>query len=334
MENGPYGVSLFFTVSGFLITNVIAHYPKGLFKPDFRKFYVQRAGRILPLFFLDVVIGSLIWHFTDQNDWKWFCFYNQGIGPDPWFWLTLLTFTFNWIHFFHGRLILYGSQWLVLWSLSIEEQFYFFFPLVLKKTGGVKKLFWTMIFLIVVAFLWRLGAHFYKPHSNVFQKFNSFAVFDQIAFGVLLQLIFDRHGERISRNLFYNLSFCGIGLAMIVYIFLGTDYENTVDGIYAPFVLGLGVFLFLLGGIALPFWGSKNLRVLSLPGKYCYGIYLIHPTVMRFSLPFFLSRSNEYAALLANILICTALAAVSFNFFEMPMNRLIRRKFEKAGLGL
>jgi len=326
LENGPYGVGIFFTVSGFLITNVIANYSKGLYQPDFKKFYIQRAGRILPLYLLDIVVGSLIWLLVDRNDWRWFNSLNQGIGYDPWFWLTLLTFTFNWLHFIHARLILYGGQWLVLWSLSVEEQFYFCFPFLLKKTGGREKLIRLLIGIVVLAFSWRLAAHLLKPKSVVFQNFNSFAVFDQIAMGVLLHLTLERYGESIARLKKFNSVICLMGFAMVVYVLLGTSYESTVDRIYSPFVLGSGVFIFLLGGLHLPLFESKILKPFSLPGKYCYGIYLIHPLVIRLFLYGFLSRAGEYTTLLALIILCTFIAGISYHFFEMPMNRLIREK--------
>src|SRR5579883_3455216 len=49
--NGGYGVTIFFVVSGFVITRLIDAQPRphGLFNPDFRDFYARRAGRILPL---------------------------------------------------------------------------------------------------------------------------------------------------------------------------------------------------------------------------------------------------------------------------------------------
>ncbi|HTC20690.1 MAG TPA: hypothetical protein VK859_07580, partial [bacterium] len=82
----------------------------------------------------------------------------------------------------------------------------------------------------------------------------------------------------------------------------------------------------LLGGIHLAFFQAKALGFFFLPGRYSYGNYLFHIAVL-YTIHSFLWNLNIIAAFLAYIVATTALAALSFHFFETPANHLIRRRF-------
>src|SRR5512146_285122 len=56
-NNNAYGVTIFFVVSGFMITRILDKQPGGLFHPSYRTFYIRRTARILPLFLAMVVVG-------------------------------------------------------------------------------------------------------------------------------------------------------------------------------------------------------------------------------------------------------------------------------------
>jgi peptidoglycan/LPS O-acetylase OafA/YrhL len=131
-NNGNYGVYLFFVVSGFLITNAIHNNPGGLKNPSAVRFYVQRIGRIWPLFFVCLGAGIIIYLFMPSGS----DLYNDyfPIGGDFGFWFCIPTFMFNWFMTFSTAF--YSNHWLLLWSLSVEEQFYFLYPLGLKKLKG------------------------------------------------------------------------------------------------------------------------------------------------------------------------------------------------------
>ncbi|HET9870804.1 MAG TPA: acyltransferase family protein, partial [bacterium] len=57
-RDGGYGVTMFFVISGFLITRTLDLRPGGLFRSTWRGFYSRRAGRILPLFLVDILLGA------------------------------------------------------------------------------------------------------------------------------------------------------------------------------------------------------------------------------------------------------------------------------------
>jgi peptidoglycan/LPS O-acetylase OafA/YrhL len=322
-RKGTDGVFLFFIVSGFLITHVIANNPGGLIKPDMRRFYIQRAGRILPLFLLTVLLGTLLLLFKDHT--RELLFFYGADYENPLFWISLSAFSFNWCLVHERAFDIYGIHWLVLWSLSIEEQFYFIFPAALKKMGSKKRLVLFLILIIAMAFLFRLCSYFCDPGNQRLQQVIPFAVFDLIASGVLTYLVFERYemflvGHKRISSLIFILGFI---LLVVTY---WTSFPGYAERIVGNNSLELGMAGVLLGGIHLPIFDSKYLKLFSFPGKHCYCNYLIHPTILYLIYPL-LHPLNTFLALALYVAMTTGVSAVSYHFFEMPANRWIRKNF-------
>src|SRR6266849_4754306 len=115
---GWAGVDLFFVLSGFLITGILLD-SKG--KPDyFRRFYLRRVFRILPIYYAYLIVFfhvvPVIAHATGR-----LATFEYGRGDEVWYWIYLS----NWRHAVNQNPHLRH-----FWSLSIEEQFYIVWPLV------------------------------------------------------------------------------------------------------------------------------------------------------------------------------------------------------------
>jgi peptidoglycan/LPS O-acetylase OafA/YrhL len=135
---GWSGVDLFFVLSGFLITGILINTKES--RNYFSSFYARRILRIFPLYFLVVFLyfdlalpiahhfGQLIYLTKTFEPWFWFHLSN---------WKVAFTNPAGWLEHF--------------WSLSIEEQFYMFWPLVI---------FWTPRRRIVYVCLLLIGASF------------------------------------------------------------------------------------------------------------------------------------------------------------------------------
>ena len=122
-EFGWMGVDLFFVLSGFLITDLLLVTQKN--KNFFRNFYIRRFLRIFPLYYLVLTVFLVLSpYFFSQQNLNEYTYYNQN---QFWFWAQLQ----NWLFVTKG---LGNSPYLShLWSLAIEEQFYLFWPLLVKK---------------------------------------------------------------------------------------------------------------------------------------------------------------------------------------------------------
>jgi peptidoglycan/LPS O-acetylase OafA/YrhL len=326
--NGRYGVCLFFVVSGFLITRILDSQKAGVFRPRLKNFYVRRVGRILPLFLLSIALGlAMVWISREDPRRFAYCFKLPSDPAAPAFWLPLFFFLFNWAEFFlmaawQGL----GYHWALFWSLAVEEQFYFFYPWILKGLGRQRNLlmFLSATILAGVGWRWMVFKAPWAPNTDF--TFGSFGYFDQIAIGILLYFGQKRWKVFLSRNQGLCVGLAVAGGAGFGWVYLGTSFNDGHDWVYAPTLLAAGLAVFLLGALHLPFFESEWLRAAAWPGKYSYGNYLFHIIVLYFLNAFIISL-NVFAAFLVFAAVSTMIAALSFHCFERPANRWIGNLF-------
>jgi len=327
-KNGAYGVVVFFVVSGFLITRLIDGRGKGLFKPALREFYVRRLARIAPLFFAVVLLGLGVTFLGPPAMPRFrYCFFADPGQFNGGFWLSLFTFTFNWYCAFGAQGAI-GTAWGLMWSLSVEEQFYLFYPLLLRRLGSLGRLWVFLLAVIASGPLWRWAVAVGAPSYAERARFASFGSFDQIAWGALLYIVVKSHGDFFRRRSRLCAAACLSGAALLAAAYFATDPgRNLADNYFAFSLVALGAFLFLLGGLHLPVFGSRFLAPLAWPGKYSYGVYLLHIFVFYFAYPLIVHWQNLPSAYLLFVLFSTGVATLSYRFFEAPANRAVRRAF-------
>jgi len=334
--NGFFGVTIFFVVSGFVITRLIASEPGGLFNPDFKEFYIRRIGRISPLLVLVCLIGIIVISVFPENSQAFaYILKDPNSHLTPAFWASIATFSFNWYQIFSAHIhekYGVGLYWGVLWSLAIEEQFYLFYPFILKSLRNERNLILFLITIIISSPLCgKLFTAVFSDYSAL--EKNSFGNFGFIAIGCLLYLVSIRYKDFLSRNRNKCLQFCFIGLflagAFYWHIYVSVNYwwffwEPPFLTLFAPTFLAFGAFFFLLGGLHLDFFNSKYWSVLGWIGKLSYGGYLYHAFVLYLLWPFFAGR-NEWLDFFIFALVTFGLAELSYRYFEVPVNLFIRR---------
>ena len=157
--NGQYGVQIFFAVSGFLITSTSLRRWGTLSRVSVRDFYLLRFARIAPLLLSLLAVLSIL-HFAHVKD---FVVPTQrgGFGRAL---FAALTFHVNLVlEAWRGYL---PANWDILWSLSVEEMFYFFFPLVCFMLARSKLL---IAFLLTFVLLGPFGRTVFA-HGNAVWK--------------------------------------------------------------------------------------------------------------------------------------------------------------------
>jgi peptidoglycan/LPS O-acetylase OafA/YrhL len=325
-ENGIYGVFLFFVLSGFLITRLADRMPGGLFGFNLRAFYVRRVARIAPLFVLAVGLGFLFWAFTQPGrPASIFCF-NMPAATQAGFWLSLMTFSFNWYCVAHPAFYFsQGFHWILLWSLSVEEQFYLLYPLFLLRVKRLQTLEWTLGILVGLGPLVRWICVRAWPGEALLTSISTIGIFDCIAAGALLYLASKRTKRFLDSNRAASAALCAGGAFVLLTALLGTAADDPGNQIFTPTLLALGLGAFLLGAFSLRGFENKFLGVLGLPGKWSYGIYLLHIVVLFGLWPLLKGRDLlQCGFLYAPALMGTAV--ISFYFFEVPVNLWIRRQ--------
>ncbi|MCW3117691.1 MAG: acyltransferase [Chitinophagaceae bacterium] len=270
--NGKTGVSIFFVLSGFLITLIILSEIKQNGEFNLGHFYIRRILRIWPLYFLVLLIVFVLLPVIDH----FLSISHSTADTRPAYYFTFLS-NFDVLRIFENG----GTDFLpstITWSVAIEEQFYLFWalPFFFIQPAYYKHVF---IFIIGVAFCFRL-IHYNQVYQLYFHSFS--VAFDLAVGGAAAYLCFtDSRIKKMIAEMRDPERLLVIAAGIIVmYLnsWLHSPWINLVLGFAQVFF-----FAFIImdqcfnRSEALKFSRSK---LLSRIGKYTYGIYMLHPLVL------------------------------------------------------
>jgi peptidoglycan/LPS O-acetylase OafA/YrhL len=304
---GNYGVDLFFTLSAYLITELLMRERQMCGVIDVRSFYIRRALRIWPLYFGALFALLICSFFIPQLA--------SARGYLPWFCLFAGNFAMR-----VGALPPLAVA--PLWSVSVEEQFYFLWPLVLRRLTRRGAIHAALV-------LWALGLGFrtFAPLPSGDIIFSTLARLDPIAAGILIAAFLNGSVRIESRIAASTSVTCGALLWTFAYLVSVTVVRNHWLPLAESFI-ALGSAAFLVAAIK----GGGNTvlsnRVLVYLGRISYGLYVFHGAVIMGGIALFGVPSEWFAqaALMALELAATiAFAAASYRWFESPFLKLKRR---------
>ena len=140
LEVGWVGVQLFFVLSGYLITKILLQSKNNSLGYYLKKFYWRRTLRIFPLYYFYVIGISLLYLVLGIP------YYFADIAP------YLFTYTYNYYPLING--LVFDGYFTHFWSLSVEEQFYLFWPLLIffLNPKGLKI---AVLFIIILSPVFR-----------------------------------------------------------------------------------------------------------------------------------------------------------------------------------
>lgn len=310
---GIYGVILFFALSGFLITSILLSERQLTGKIDFKKFYIKRALRIWPLYFLLYALSLLVFNRIDA-----LAFFPNSEKAIEMLDLKSLILIVAIFPNFLASGIPYAAH---SWSIGVEEQFYLFQPAIISLA---KKTFLVMISLtgIILSPEWLAKlAYFFDSHL-LYMITGQAKYFSCIAIGgftACLNICCRDTIDRLIHNritpIILMLTFGGL---MAFEHHLGPGNRGIVDfRIYAAL---FSAIILLVGTSKRRLWLHHN-RALNYIGEISYGIYMFHPMCIGISL--LLINSSPATDPLANILLyllCIGLTLVtsdiSYKYFE------------------
>lgn len=321
--NGQLGVQMFFAVSGFLITSITLRRWGSLSQINLRDFYLLRFARIAPLLLLLLAILSVL-HFTGLHHFV-VTPETGGLGRAL---LAALTFHINVLEAHRGYL---PGNWDILWSLSIEEMFYLFFPIVCRLFGrglfGRGKLI-VAIFLGFVV-LGPFGRTVFAHGNEIWEEYSYLGGMEGIALGCLTALVVSR-----TRFSLRGLQVLGVGGSVIVsasLIFSWQAYRGWPGrtGLNMT-ILGIGTCMFVAATAQTQWKSPRWLVPLLRIGQYSYEVYLTHMFVVFGFFALFLDagRSMRLVPVLfvATILVAGLLGAAVSVFYSEPLNRFLRKR--------
>ncbi len=306
---GRLGVILFFVLSGFLITYLLLLEKRETGRIAIRAFYIRRALRIWPLYYLIVFLGLFV---LPQIPLLHMPVFTDQVADNFWLKLGLFVFMLPNLALVLVPIVPYINQ---SWTIGVEEQFYLFWPHLMKRTQhvlaalvGVILVYWSIrIGLLGLQKLqWgnpALFTHFY----NFFAFFN----IDCMAIGGIAAYIYFEKKESWLRLLYRPGVQLFIGATTLTLILLGAK-------VFYPFYALLFAIIILNGAT-----NQDNIFRLEHPwlnylGKISYGLYMYHSMVIGLLIVLMpkLDFFNDIVLYSASILLTIGISAFSYHLFE------------------
>lgn len=312
---GNFGVTLFFFLSGYLITTLMRLELERTGRVDFKLFYLRRTLRIFPTFYL-VLGGAAIYGWLADT-------------MDPWWLLGQVLHLTNYQVIHGGWTAPIAPNTEVYWSLAVEEHFYLVFPLVFVLFARVlpsHRRPQALLALCALVFLWRCWLVFGTGSAPDRTYLATDTRIDSILFGCVLALWGNpaldksRIAESTWKHVLLPLSIVGL---LITFAVPHRGLRET----FGYSLQGLCLYAVFVTAVRYPTWWLMrplNHPVVQLLGAMSYAIYLIHPTALHLAEKL-VGTSLVRLFPVATLLTLTSAAALYYGI-ERPVGRL-RKKF-------
>ncbi|WP_084404973.1 acyltransferase family protein [Aliagarivorans taiwanensis] len=329
---GSMGVQLFFLISAVTILMSFNKH-KAIDKKPIRSFFVRRSMRIIPIYWLGIVIYTLLFGVLASRGW--------GDGPEAWH--------YPW-HFALMSMLHPETQSTVVpggWSISVEIQFYLLCPLIFMTIKNLQTATYFLLVTTIFALVYRLvfSDILYanelmpllgeSPERNRY-KFLYRSLPSQMpvfACGVCLYFIKDSHRLTgfVNSNTFslWGVFFSLIFIYIIITINGGTLARalETYAHIYFAFTLAIPVAIALYRPSSIP-----TFHALQQTGRASYSFYLLHFLVLNSATEALADRLNNYqffVTLITTLPITYFLSQLMAITIEAKINRMTKGMIKK-----
>lgn len=299
-------VTTFFVISGFLITYLLMNEVGKTGDVSIGKFYMRRILRIWPLYYGHLVLALIV-----------VAAFKGEINSAAWFYTF---FSGNISHALGiGIIPLYH-----FWSLGVEEQFYAWYPWMVKYNK--KHILYAVCGLCLLWFGLKIGVRLTIWKGLVYRIFN-ITQFDCMMLGAAGAIMYYRGTvwfNKLCSNRF-------VAIAAWVLFFTSGMWAKYVPSPITNEVIALVSLLVIMAGLVWkPILENK---VMNYIGKISYGIYVIHPVLLYVGtrlMSGWLSRYEDtqkqggvcFAIFIAISALTIGLAGLSYKYYEMPFLRM------------
>ena len=313
-----HGVTLFFVLSGFLISRILfsnrdSYLPNNKGRVQLIKsFYIRRSLRIFPVYYL-LIIGLIVINYQNTRE----------IFP----WLS--TYTLNVYQYTHE---MHVGNFNHFWSLAVEEQFYLFWPFVIIYIKPSRNL--IAIAAVVSLSLLARFCLYYNNYHWMTTSYSTFSNLDALGLGAMLAYITLYQKEivkTLAKPIWLYISLFLYLLLFVVCSKLDIEWYQTV---FDPLMFSIVSMLIVLRASTNSFKSvMKSIlenKFIAYSGKVSYGMYIFHlfiPGLVYWLIPeteFFNSwhPSSKYILFILYYLLTFTLAHFSWRFVERPLNNL------------
>lgn len=313
---GGFGVLVFFVISGFLITRLMLAEQKNAGRVDLRNFYLRRAFRLYPVVTVYTAVVVLFVVVTARP----FDLYEPA---------SALFYFANYLYAWdsmapHAGLV--KMPFTIFWSLSVEEHFYLFFPVLFVFLRGRGLVGW-MAAICAVCLALRLFFAALHPEWLQSRFFYSTDVrLDSIAFGVLLAALCETHyAGRVIALLAQPAAVAAAIAVILLCMAIRNDwFRETIRYTLLAMAVTVIVAAIVFSPRYAPVQAVLNLSFVRWIGVLSYSLYVWH-----LLLPFLLrpvAPSLPYSAtVLVDFALSLGIAALSYYVIEKPAGALRHR---------
>jgi peptidoglycan/LPS O-acetylase OafA/YrhL len=313
---GAFGVDLFFALSAYLITTLLMREEEIRGNMDVRAFYVRRILRIWPLYFFFVLLAAVvqIWDKNQRLSWHYIAGFMLLIG--------------NWVYVWKG---LTNSIANLLWSVSIEEQFYLAWPVALRRLSR-RQLVLAVLCLLVVANVVRVWVVLSHGHGAAIE-YNTFTRLDAIALGILVAYYL---GTRVPHLSLYVRISLVISCLLTWFIVSGntdlnapTEVAPVLGTLIGRPLVALAAAGLLVATIGAPGVGARMLTSswLTYLGRISYGLYVYQGAGILVA-GYFVKKDSvsvHFVYVIGAFAMTVLFSSLSYRLLESPFLRLKER---------
>ena len=271
---GDAGVTVFFVISGFIITTVLLREREKTGGFAFWHFYARRALKLAPPFIVAILIPTII--------------YGLFHPLNPLAVLSQIFFSYNWVQIYQPEIagdILPGSG--VVWSLAVEEQFYIVFAIVwillVRSRHWLISLFTLSVVGITYSTIIRIS---YLGDLDVSHFRGTDARLDAIAWGILAALAFYKFSSSMRFRVLGNdwILFGALALLLGSFAIPGREFEMTtrysIHAIAAALLILYGMIP-TTTRVKKVFYRAASLKWIGVVGLASYSIYILHDVLIK-----------------------------------------------------
>jgi peptidoglycan/LPS O-acetylase OafA/YrhL len=320
---GELGVTLFFTLSGFLITYLLLSEKEKFGTISIRQFYIRRVLRIWPLYYLVILLGLFVFPHISFFDVP---VYTEGVhykfGTKVFFYMILFPNIVN-------NLYAYMPFMAQSWSIGVEEQFYMLWPWIVKLSKNYLRVLISIFFglLLITNVLY----YFADLSPDISQaststkvitfayKFFALMRISCMAIGGIGAYLLYNDRQQFLRPFFLPMTQIAVVVSIVAMMFLGVDVPRVNHEFYALFFI---VLILNLGGNPKSLF-SLEFKWIDYLGKISYSIYMWHGVAIILSLHAARYFSPNIDTPLSNIVyyfttfgLTFVFASLSYEFFE------------------
>lgn len=320
-QTGYLSVVAFFVISGFLITTNSLRRWGSLERINWLHFYRLRFARIVPCLLLVVALLSAL---------HWVQVPGFVIAGERLTWgravFAALTFHVNWLEGHYGYL---PGAWDVLWSLSVEEVFYFAFPATCLLCRRPRVLLVPLLALIVIGPFNRMALLGQQP----WVEYAYLSCADGVALGCLGALLNER--LRLGRIASRWLMAGGLSLILLIVVFRGLPVISSLHDVgLRVTVLEVGVASVLMAlsqGVGRTILARRT-GLIRMVGRSSYELYVAHMLIVLLPMPLIVAWQPGRPVIpllyLGMLVLSITWGWIVHQFYSKPLNRALRTRRE------